>query len=318
MAARGQRPDRNQRTIHHFAILVPATPGRASPVHAPNVALPPLQPPRRLSGVIPVVVISLRRSTDRREHIAAHLGRLGIPYRWFDAIDGATLSPAQRARYGPTMPPGAMGCAESHLTVLHAIAEGSDPFVCILEDDAELSPAVVDLLDAAALGQLPSFDVLRLEGADGRSRPAFPVARFAAFELHLAFRNMMATTAQIFSRAGARKIVAGITTLPVAIDVALFLECYVLGLRVIEARPSLARPRPALPSVIGPGQPPPYTWWQTFRMRRLRSREWRRAVSFLMAWGPSGLLRARRAKQHCLQPPSVDFPPHTPNTRRQS
>lgn len=194
------------------------------------------------------------------------------------------------------MPAGAMGCAESHLTLLREIADGPDAFVCILEDDAELSPAVAEVLDAAALGRLPPFDVVRLEGADGRFRPAFPVARFGGFELHLAYSNLRATTAQIFSRAGARKVVTGLTTLPVAIDVALFLECYVLGLRVIEARPSLARPRETLPSIIGPGQPPPYTWWQTFRMRKLRSREWRRAVSFLMAWGPSGLLRARRAR----------------------
>jgi GR25 family glycosyltransferase involved in LPS biosynthesis len=249
-----------------------------------------------LSAVIPVVVISLPRSADRRAHVAAHLGHLGIPYRVFDAVDGATLSAAQRARYGPTIPGGAMGAAESHLAVLRAIAEGDDAYVCILEDDAELSPAVLALLDAATLARLPAFDVLRLEGADGRSRPSFPVACFGAFEVHLAYRNLVAMTAQIVSRAGARKMVAGITTLPVAIDVALFLECYVLGLRVIEARPSLARPQAALPSGIGPGQPPPYTWWQTFRMRRLRSREWRRAVSFLMAWGPSGLLRARRAK----------------------
>ncbi len=254
--------------------------------------------------MIPVVVISLPRSADRRAHVAAHLGGLGIPYRLFDAVDGATLSAAQRARYGPTMPAGAMGCAESHLAVLRVAAQGDDAFVCILEDDAELSAPVVELLDAAALARLPPFDVLRLEGADGRSRPSLPVAGFDAFELHLAYRNLMATTAQIFSRAGARKIVAGITTLPVAIDVALYLECYVLGLRVIEARPSLARPQAALPSNIGPGSPPPYTWWETFRMRKLRSREWRRAVSFLMAWGPSGVLRARRANSRLRRRPA--------------
>jgi glycosyl transferase family 25 len=246
-----------------------------------------------LSAVIPVVVISLPRSADRRAHVAAHLGHLGIPYRVFDAVDGATLSTARRARYGPTIPVGAMGAAESHLAVLREVAQGDDAFVCILEDDVELSPPALALLDAATLARLPDFDVLRLEGADGRARPSFPVVRFDRFELHLAYRNLIAMTGQIVSRTGARKIVAGITTLPVAIDVALFLECYVLGLRVIEARPSLARPQAALPSNIGPGSPPPYTWWETFRMRRLRSREWRRAVSFLKAWGLPDLVRIK-------------------------
>jgi len=247
--------------------------------------------------VIPVVVINLPRRADRRDYIAAHLGGLGIPYRLFAAVDGTTLSAKQRARYGPTMPAGAMGCAESHLTLLRVIATGDAEFVCVLEDDVELSAGAVDLLDAAMLGRLPPFHVLRLEGgADEQPRPARPVARFDGFELHLAYRHHIAMTAQIYSRTGARKIVAGIGTLPVALDVALFLENYVLGLRVIETRPSLARPHAALPSSIGPGRPPPYTRWETFRMRKLRSREWRRMLSFVMAWGPTSLIRLRRAK----------------------
>jgi glycosyl transferase family 25 len=265
------------------------------PGASPNIILSRSRPVHRLSGVIPVVIISLRQSADRREHIAAHLGGLGIPYRFFDAVDGTTLAPAQRARYGPTMPLGAMGCAESHLTLLREIAQGSDAFVCVLEDDVDLSQPVIELLDAAALRRLPPFDVLRLEGVDGRPRPSFPIAHFDGFEIHLAYRQLMGTAAQIYSRAGAAKIAAGVTTLPVAIDIALYLEWYVLGLRVIETRPSLARQGTVLPSIIGPGLPPPYTWWERFRRRKLRSREWRRAVSFVMAWGVSAPLRARRA-----------------------
>ncbi len=246
--------------------------------------------------MIPVIVINLPRSADRRAFMASHLGGLGIEYRLFDAVDGATLSDAARARYGPTMPLGAMGCAESHLAILREMIKGDDEFVCVLEDDAELSPPAVALLDPAVLRRLPAFDVLRLEGADNRRRPSFPVARFDAFELHLAYAHLMATTAQIYRRAGAQKIVAGLSKLPVALDVALFLECYVLGLRVIEARPSLARPHTALPSEIGPGRLPPYTWWERFRMRRLRSREWRRLVSFVMAWGVPSLIRIKRAR----------------------
>ncbi|HLH90504.1 MAG TPA: glycosyltransferase family 25 protein [Xanthobacteraceae bacterium] len=247
--------------------------------------------------MIPVVVINLPRSADRRDHIAAHLGSLGIPYRLFAAVDGKTLSETQRARYGVTLPIGAMGCAESHLALLREVADGADELVCILEDDVELAPAVVDLLDPAFLRRLPAFDVLRLEsGADDRAAASIPIARRDRFEVHIAWRHHMATTAQIFSRAGARKIVAGLNTLPVAIDVALFLEHYVLGLRVIETRPSLARPRSGMISEIGPGSLPPYTWWETFHKRKLRSREWRRALSFTLAWGVPTLLRLRRTR----------------------
>jgi GR25 family glycosyltransferase involved in LPS biosynthesis len=248
--------------------------------------------------MIPVAVINLPRSAERRDYIAAHLDGLGIPYRLFAAVDGRTLSDAQRARYGASLPAGAMGCAESHLALLREIADGADEFVCILEDDVELAPAVVGLLDAAFLASLPAFDVVRLEsGADDRAAASIPIARRAGFEVHIAWRHHFATTAQIFSRAGARKVVAGLATLPVAIDVALFLEHYVLGLRVVETRPSLARPRRDMPSEIGPGHLPPYTWWETFHKRKLRSREWRRTLSFAMAWGVPTLVRLRRGKR---------------------
>ena len=93
--------------------------------------------------MIPVVVINLPRSADCRDDIAAHLGHLGIPYRLFAAVDGKTLSDAQRARYGSSLPLGAMGCAESHLALLREIADGPDEFVCILEDDVFCGPSMV-------------------------------------------------------------------------------------------------------------------------------------------------------------------------------
>ena len=244
--------------------------------------------------MIPVVVISLARSPDRRAYITGHLEALGVPFRVFAAVDGSLLSAAARARYEPTMPAGAMGCAESHLTLLREIAEGDADFVCILEDDAALAPEALQLLDVAALRAMPPFDVLRLESRPRRGkRIAIPIATFSGFEVAATYRHQAATTGQIFSRRGARKIVAGISYLRVAIDVALFLDSYVLGLRVIETRPSLVRPHAPLPSTIGPGQKPRYTAWETVLNKRLRKREFRNIVSFVAAWGLPGLLRAR-------------------------
>ncbi len=243
--------------------------------------------------MIPVVVISLERSTDRRAYIGAHLASLGIPFRFFAAIDGNTLSPSARARYEPTMPLGAMGCAESHLASLREIADGADKFVCTLEDDAEISPQARTLFDLSTLQGLPIFDVLRLETQTRPGkRPSIPIATFDGFSLSSGLRHHPAMTAQIFSREGARKIVARIGYLRVAIDVALFLDSYVPGLRVVEARPTLARPS-GIASTIGPGCKPPYSQLEALALRRLRIREVRNIVSFLRAWSVSDLLRMR-------------------------
>ncbi len=244
--------------------------------------------------MIPVEVINLPQSADRRAYMAAHLGALGVPFKFFAAIDGSQLPATTRARYEPTIPAGAMGCAESHLALLRHIAQGDAAFVCVLEDDAELAPEALQLLDPATLESLPSFDVLRLESRDRRARRlCIPIASFAGFELVATFRHKIAMTGQIFTRAGAQKIVERISYLRVALDAALFLDSYVMGLRIIESRPSLVRPHASLHSAIGPGREPPYTAWEAFLNKRLRMRETRNIISFVAAWGLPGLLRAR-------------------------
>src|SRR5436853_5144415 len=55
----------------------------------------------RFPVVIPVVVISLRRSMDRREAMSAHLGALGIPFSYFDGIDGSQMTQAEIAALRP-------------------------------------------------------------------------------------------------------------------------------------------------------------------------------------------------------------------------
>jgi GR25 family glycosyltransferase involved in LPS biosynthesis len=187
-----------------------------------------------------------------------------------------------------------MGCAESHLTLLREIAEGDSEFVCILEDDAELSPEALQLLDMATLRSFPSFDVLRLQSRARRGkRIAIPIAKLRGFDVVATYRHQAATTGQIFSRQGARKIIAGVSYLRVAIDVALFLDNCVMGLRVIETRPSLVRPHAPLLSTIGPGQKPPHLALETLLQKHLRTRELRNIVSFVAAWKLHELFRVR-------------------------
>jgi glycosyl transferase family 25 len=247
--------------------------------------------------MIPVVVINLPKSADRRAYIEKHLADLGIRFRLFRAIDGADLSPAERARYEPTMPAGAMGCAASHLGVLREIAEGPDAFACVLEDDTKVSPQLVRFLHQDVLQSLGAFDVLRLDcRPQHRPRLRIPIADVDGITITASQRQYPSMVAQIFSRSGAQKIVAKISSLRVALDVALFVDSYVMGLRVIETRPALACDfslSSSFASTIGPGRLPPYSWLETILDRRLRKRDLRNFMSFVQAWGLTGLLRAR-------------------------
>ena len=106
---------------------------------------------------LPVFVISLPRSVERRAPLLAALTRLGIEHELVEAADGerlvrerdvpwsdaATLEP--QPLLGRRMTPGEIGCAVSHLTLWHRIAAGL-PGAIVLEDDCLLAPAFAEAL----------------------------------------------------------------------------------------------------------------------------------------------------------------------------
>ena len=132
----------------------------------------------RTAPLIPVFVINLPRSGERRAFMETQLGALGVPFGFFTAIDGTQVPPSARAKYDPSIPIGFVGCGESHLALLRQIRDGDSEFVCVLEDDAVVAPTTLQLLDPATLRSLSRFDVLRLESYPRRGkRLMLPIAK---------------------------------------------------------------------------------------------------------------------------------------------
>lgn len=105
-----------------------------------------------------VFVISLERARQRREHVANQLGRLGMRFEFFDAVDGASLSEDgvrsvysdERARqtfWGP-LNRGEIGCALSHIAIWKTIVAEQVAHALVLEDDALLDTATPEILAA--------------------------------------------------------------------------------------------------------------------------------------------------------------------------
>ena len=241
--------------------------------------------------MIPVTVISLQKSADRRAALCPRLDGMGIRHRIFDALDGTTIVPPAGCYYRPLLP-GEVGCAASHLAVLRQIADGDSAFACILEDDVVPSDGLPALLDPATLRALPRFDVLRL-GANIRPGPrcGHRVAQMAATNLYAMLRPWDACFAQIYSRDGARRIVVRVQRIEMPLDAILYEETRIIGLRILEARPrvvgysgfdsligdrSLARPRSFARRIV-----------------HRTERELRAGVSYLRAWGIRGVLHLR-------------------------
>ena len=92
------------------------------------------------------LVISLRRSQERRRSISNHLSHAHISFSFLDGIDGTNISPERRRelivpeRLGWTnyFRPGAIGCALSHLQAYQTLLATNESHMLILEDDARL------------------------------------------------------------------------------------------------------------------------------------------------------------------------------------
>jgi len=95
---------------------------------------------------IPVYVISLKRSHDRKKHIEKELGKYKISFRYFDAVDGKNMKKEQlnlAEKYiskdaNFPLVSGATGCYLSHVLLLQKLRSMKTSHTMIFEDDAHI------------------------------------------------------------------------------------------------------------------------------------------------------------------------------------
>jgi len=102
---------------------------------------------------LPVFVISLPRSRERRQRIVPATAALDASVEIVDAIDGHTLGDlpvlsAHQPHLGRALTPGEVGCLESHLMVLHRIVADIIALACVCEDDIRFSADSDEVLRA--------------------------------------------------------------------------------------------------------------------------------------------------------------------------
>ncbi len=94
---------------------------------------------------IPILVVNLKYSKDRRSYMQQQLDAYGVRYQFFPAVDGRVLTPQQRACYSEEeslrymkcpLTNGEIGCALSHLQIYEKMVAEDIAELLILEDDA--------------------------------------------------------------------------------------------------------------------------------------------------------------------------------------
>jgi len=261
---------------------------------------------------IPVVILSLKSSTARRAEIGARLDSICAQYQFFEAIDGRSLSAIDRKKLAPpsallfdrSLTAGEIGCAASHFAVIRKLASEKHCFACVMEDDAV--PLTADLhffLDPHTLNSVPQFDVLRMVSDPARwKRPAWKVAQTHGRGIYAIARPGWGLQGQIYSRSGLEKMACQLGAIRAPADFAIYHDCHVRGLRVLEIRPGILQHdelfrHPELQKLTTVGLRP-VTDRQTispmdrFRRHLLRQRRKYKAVTnFIRVWGVNGLAR---------------------------
>ncbi len=121
---------------------------------------------------IPVFVINLKHSAERRNHTTKRLNELGVPFQIVEAIDGNDLSD-EEIRNNPDfgiykwglhssyLRKEEIGCVLSHLKILRLIVEKEIDMACILEDDNDYLKDFKDILFNVSLN-IVDWDILYL------------------------------------------------------------------------------------------------------------------------------------------------------------
>ena len=94
---------------------------------------------------VPVYVISLPDAEVRRRNMATRLSAAGIPFRFFDAVDGRTRQIGSQIDGAELVRDAfdteyALACTASHRLVHRTIANGDSDLALVFEDDAALNP----------------------------------------------------------------------------------------------------------------------------------------------------------------------------------
>ena len=112
---------------------------------------------------IPIYVISLRRTPERRLYMQRQLDSLELEYQWIEAVDfhDFTDTDLEGVNLNASNQPMAMGCLLSHIKFYDQVIKNNHEMACVLEDDTKLLPTFPDILNYEKL-QKETWEVLLL------------------------------------------------------------------------------------------------------------------------------------------------------------
>lgn len=112
-------------------------------------------------------VINMKSDTGRIKDMKKKMGKLGIEFERWNAIDGNSINDddyREYIRYGHKLGRGEVGCLLSHILLWERIKKNNLDYAIIFEDDIDtyLSEQKIKSIIDKAVNNLPSFDIFYL------------------------------------------------------------------------------------------------------------------------------------------------------------
>lgn len=206
-------------------------------------------------------VISLPEATERQAYIHDHLGPLGLPYEFFEAVDGRAFDVpshpvydvTRRRRYfGRDLKGGEVGCFLSHKGIYEKMVRENIPIAFIVEDDVILQDAVPALLRDLQNCET-DFDFVRFLGTPKHLNARQKILEELPTKPHTLNRLYGmpgGAYAYVMTLAGARKLLTAMDQTAFPIDTLMGRE-WVHGARGLIVMPSPAYAQMQIASYIG-------------------------------------------------------------------
>jgi glycosyl transferase family 25 len=165
--------------------------------------------------MLPIHVINLATSNERRDRISARLNALKIPFEIFPAVDGRTQPHPLFARYNDKkrqryrrkrLAGGELGCFASHYLLWQKCVELNQPIV-VMEDDVNVSGQMTEAVTEAEK-LIGSLRYIRLAGTSLHRRPYKVIDKAGNFELIDHIRGPSGTLCYVISPSAAKDLIA--------------------------------------------------------------------------------------------------------------
>jgi glycosyl transferase family 25 len=258
-------------------------------------------------------IVHVAAATDRRRHMEDQMARAGIrDVEWVPAVDWRSANYLPRNGLatvrddvliehnwdGRKYLRGEDAIFQSHLKALQALLDSGVAFGLIFEDDAELAPGFLEIVEQA-IGHALRWDMVCLEGyRPWGGRPAIRIAALGDATLVASLNPCAGSAAYLVTREGARELVAHAGEVLEPVDNYLN-ALWRHRLRVLDVSPFPAR-QGSLVSIRNASRPPhrrsPYaafTDWQRHIRADFVGRYLRRWAMQLSRYGAGGLTIAR-------------------------